>query len=460
MHSSTSALTALAVGLVLLCGLAVGGASATAGGQATLVDNTTEELTDSSEKLDESSEELVNSSENLLDSAETTVDASEELNETADQLNESTDEVSSGSHSGTELLDDSNSTDKDGSLDGDVDLDGDIVGTTDSVEVTGDRTGDSLESGLDGALTGIESIFSIGTQPNESTMAVRLDTALGQTNASVTVELGSESTTDDGSDSTDDQSDRSEATVPPTSGSGNTVDAGLVGLLGGLSLLGGVGAGSGAGAGAGGAGAAGATSSLFGRTVGSMLRLLGGASGLAGKLPFSLLRYSRYDDSDPLEHETRRAIFESIEREPGRYLTALESAHDVSLSTIRHHLSVLEDEGLVEARKQGGKRRYYPAQTDGVELAAALDEPAKADILTTLAAAGEAHNGRLADELGLDPSTVSHHVSTLESDGLIERRRDGRTIINTLAPAVENALDDRTESDRATHRPVPVPSDD
>ncbi|AGB16508.1 hypothetical protein Halru_1910 [Halovivax ruber XH-70] len=433
MHSSTSSLTALAVGLVLLCGLTVGGASATTGGQATFVDNTTEELTEPSEELDESTEDLVNSSETLLDDTETTVDASEELNETADQLNESADEVTSGADSGTELLEDTNSTDEDGSLDGGMDL--------------------------DGTLTEVESVLSLETRSNESVIAVRLDTALGQTNSSVTVELGSQSTADDGSESTDDETDRSEAMVPPASDSGNVVDAGLVGLLGGLSLLGGVGTGSGAGAG--GAGAAGATSSLFGQTVGSVLRLLGGVSGLAGKLPLSLLRYSRYDDSDPLEHETRRAIFDSIEGEPGRYLTALESAHDVSLSTIRHHLSVLEDEGLVEARKQGGKRRYYPAQTDGVELAAALDEPAKVDILTTLEAVGEAHNGRLADELGLDPSTVSHHVSTLESDGLIERRRDGRTIINTLAPNVENALGDRAETDRTTtHRPVRVPSDD
>ncbi|APW96310.1 transcriptional regulator [Halobiforma lacisalsi AJ5] len=41
----------------------------------------------------------------------------------------------------------------------------------------------------------------------------------------------------------------------------------------------------------------------------------------------------------------------------------------------------------------------------------------------------------------LDPSTVSHHLSSLEEDGLVVRERDGPAIVNRVAPEVEPALE-------------------
>ena len=128
---------------------------------------------------------------------------------------------------------------------------------------------------------------------------------------------------------------------------------------------------------------------------------------------------------------------------------------DVPLSTVRHHVRVLEEEGLVTTAKINGKRRYFLADSerptgtagngasvDSHELHAALEEPARRDVLETLAELGPVANGRLAEELERDPSTVSHHLSTLEAAGLVVREQDGRSVLNELAPAVENALRD------------------
>ncbi|ELZ02401.1 helix-turn-helix domain-containing protein [Natrialba asiatica] len=287
----------------------------------------------------------------------------------------------------------------------------------------------------------------------------------------------------------------------------STTETALIGLLGVITASGvtagtaGLGAGLGTGTGAGVGASAGASSSAAGTgivtTVANaittwvrQIELFQRLHRLASRLPWqlvSIFRYSRYDDSDPLENDRRRTVYETIRADPGCYLSQVRDRNELSLSTVRHHLRILEEEGLVSSAKIGGKRRLYleaaatgtehaatnpddrEAGADGtlaadsprVELQAALAEPAKRDVLETLAAIGQANNGRLADELECDPSTVSHHLSALEADELIVRERDGRAVVNRLAADVEATL---TESERSrsgeTDRSARSPADD
>lgn len=158
--------------------------------------------------------------------------------------------------------------------------------------------------------------------------------------------------------------------------------------------------------------------------------------------------YSRHDDSDPLEHDVRATLYESVESKPGIHLSRLADRTAVSLSSVRHHLDVLADEGLVCSELIQGKRCYFrPGATD-VTIAAALDDPATRSVLTTLASEGPSTGSELAATMDLDPSTVSHHLSRLEADGIVERERDGRRVITALTPATSRALgaDDGTTS--------------
>lgn len=153
-----------------------------------------------------------------------------------------------------------------------------------------------------------------------------------------------------------------------------------------------------------------------------------------------LLGYSRYDNSDPLEHEGRAVVFDAIEETPGIYLSAMRGHTDLSLSTLRHHLRVLEREELILSVKVHGKRRFYPADTERIELTAALNEEATSNVIDALCHLGLATVSELADELDRDPSTVTHHLQRLEDDDIVRRKRSGRVVMNCLVEDVRTHL--------------------
>ncbi|WP_435317106.1 winged helix-turn-helix transcriptional regulator [Haloarchaeobius sp. TZWSO28] len=154
----------------------------------------------------------------------------------------------------------------------------------------------------------------------------------------------------------------------------------------------------------------------------------------------AVLRYSRYDGSDPLAHDDRETIHQVVTDAPGVYLSALSEASGVPLSTVRHHVRVLEEEDLVTSVKIEGKRRYFPADTGDVELHAALSNPSRAAILERLAETEGTRVGELAEALDRDPSTLSHHLGRLEDAGLVEREREGRSVLNRLTPSARDGL--------------------
>lgn len=171
--------------------------------------------------------------------------------------------------------------------------------------------------------------------------------------------------------------------------------------------------------------------------------------GLLGRLTrlFAPFRYSRFDDSDPLEHEARVEMLDAVEAAPGTYLSEIAEQADLPLSTVRHHVRVLEREGLVASAKVRGRRRFYPGGTEGLELAAAMNDEATATVLDALARLGPSSVSGLAEAVDRDPSTVTHHLKRLEEDGIVVRERDGRAMVNRLSPEAAEVLEPELETE-------------
>jgi len=147
-----------------------------------------------------------------------------------------------------------------------------------------------------------------------------------------------------------------------------------------------------------------------------------------------LFRYSRYDDSDPLEHDCRAAIYETVRKQPGAYprrsATEPRCPLDGSPSRPRPRGRGAGD------RTQGQRQAPLLPRDDDAELLAALAKAGKTrgarDDRRVRARAQRPARGRLER----DPSTVSHHLAALEDDGLVVREKDGRSTVNELPPRV------------------------
>jgi predicted transcriptional regulator len=119
---------------------------------------------------------------------------------------------------------------------------------------------------------------------------------------------------------------------------------------------------------------------------------------------------------------------------------------DLPLSTARHHVRVLEREELLTGAKVRGKRRFCPTHSADIELAAALNDESTAVVLNALSRLGGSSVSELADELGRDPSTVTHHLQRLEEDDIVVRQREGRAVINRLSAEAQTVLEPETEA--------------
>lgn len=152
-------------------------------------------------------------------------------------------------------------------------------------------------------------------------------------------------------------------------------------------------------------------------------------------LPVGMLiaGYSRYDDSDPLENDVRQRVYETVRRSPGTYPMELADTVDVSRSTVRYHVRILEDEGLISGEKIRGKQRYFPGESVDAELSAALRDDATGAVLDALERLEPVSVSRLASDLDRAPSTVSYHLDRLADAGLVEQERDQGAVLNRLS---------------------------
>jgi len=88
--------------------------------------------------------------------------------------------------------------------------------------------------------------------------------------------------------------------------------------------------------------------------------LLGGA--LAHPLVILFRGYARYHGGEVLELDARKSVLEAIIAKPGIHFRDLLRQSNLGSGTIHYHLSVLEREGFIRARKEGVVKRFYPGR--------------------------------------------------------------------------------------------------
>lgn len=145
-----------------------------------------------------------------------------------------------------------------------------------------------------------------------------------------------------------------------------------------------------------------------------------GASGLFSRIATSALH----------EHPVRADLLAAVGASPGVHFSELARRIQVAPGVAQHHLGKLIDAGLVLAVRSGGHTRYFPpgATPQQTVQAQALATAGAAEVLQAVRARPGISVSDLAAATGRTAGTVSHHLDRLVKAGLVERRRQGRSV--------------------------------
>ncbi|PSQ34348.1 hypothetical protein BRD08_09865 [Halobacteriales archaeon SW_10_66_29] len=459
------------------------GTDATAGGTTdiSLVDPTadatsseTAEWTDSDDDFPTVTEDIPEDPENVTDGAENaTDDVGDDVNDTTDDVDDTTDDVDDTTDDVEEEVDDT-TDDVDDTTDEVEDTTDDATNTTVSTDETIGDISDSATGTLDSTEVGV-------VQAIEESIDATVATDGDSIDASVTVDDGAvDDTLTTDSDQSADADGREESTdaAAPADETEETLADGTTGdessgasdsaasdsddedrgsgiplpddrtqsgvaisaVVIGAALL------------ARNAGAAAALSAASASSGSLLATLVTVFQDWAARV-LAVFGYKRYSDDDPLEHETREQLYGFIRDSPGAYLTEISEGTDVKMGTARYHLRILAFENLVTSEEIRGRRRYVPVGTEWAELEAALNDETTARIVESLAEEGPDSVSGLADRLDRDPSTITHHLDRLAEDGIVERERDGRAVVNKLSDSARIALEDEAPTPAAPRAP-------
>ncbi|AWB27075.1 winged helix-turn-helix transcriptional regulator [Halococcoides cellulosivorans] len=137
------------------------------------------------------------------------------------------------------------------------------------------------------------------------------------------------------------------------------------------------------------------------------------------------------DDASASDSDRPDAIAGYLDRTPGAHFSKLRDDLQLGTGEAQHHLDRLVEEGVIETRKDGDFRRYFPAdrfdEFEQIALGYLRRETPRAMIVHWLRDP-EATGARLADRIGVSRATISQRAGDLEAAGLLDRR-DGAALL-------------------------------
>lgn len=139
--------------------------------------------------------------------------------------------------------------------------------------------------------------------------------------------------------------------------------------------------------------------------------------------------YTRISRSRVLNNENRRRLDQLVRERPGRTTADLARESGLARVVVKHHLRMLEAHRLVATRRDGRRRRHFPAEAPGPDEAASfrllLEDANRRKVAEALAGAPDALTQKqLARLTGLSQRVVSYHLSRL-ADARVVRVEGG-----------------------------------
>lgn len=140
--------------------------------------------------------------------------------------------------------------------------------------------------------------------------------------------------------------------------------------------------------------------------------------------------FSRIHGEQSLNHPMRARLAQTIAAEPGVHFQDLVRATGAGRGATEHHLRKLVETGQVLRHDAGGYVCFFPKRTDRHVMAAApalRSETARQALRLIIEQPG-IHGAALAEALGVNRGTLSHHVQRLAKAGVMTSIKEGRAV--------------------------------
>jgi DNA-binding MarR family transcriptional regulator len=137
--------------------------------------------------------------------------------------------------------------------------------------------------------------------------------------------------------------------------------------------------------------------------------------------------YTKIKREKVMDHFVRGRIYEYIVSNPGVNYSAIKEQFTLTNGTVTYHLSMLERQEFIRARQDGIYKRYF-ANGKGASHIDVEPMSVQLSIAKAIRAKPGMTQKQIAKQLGSSKQLISYHIRRMKKDGLLDTRRDGRSM--------------------------------
>lgn len=132
---------------------------------------------------------------------------------------------------------------------------------------------------------------------------------------------------------------------------------------------------------------------------------------------------------DPLELETRRRIYQYLQKFPGSHMREIGREVDIPMGTLEYHLHYLVKANLLTTRQDARYTRYFATgelSRREKDILAVLRQKVPRQVAAHLLLQPGSSHGHLLTKFALSASTLSFHLKKLVTAGIVSVEKSGR----------------------------------
>lgn len=132
---------------------------------------------------------------------------------------------------------------------------------------------------------------------------------------------------------------------------------------------------------------------------------------------------------DPLELDTRRRIYQHLQKHPGSHMREIGRELEIPMGTLEYHLHYLVKADLLTTRQDARYTRYFATgelSRREKDVLAVLRQTVPRQIAAHLLLEPGSSHGQLLTKFALSASTLSFHLKKLVTTGIVSQEKAGR----------------------------------